>query len=135
MAARSRPADAVPLPPLHARVADGEATLPPGLDLEQFCRIPRFQDTYRKYLWRFPLERFDFIGLTERFDDSLDVLASRYGIDCAERGALNANPHRGVEPYEVEPAMARAILEANPGDAAIYQQALRRFPARPGSGT
>ncbi|HET8819187.1 MAG TPA: hypothetical protein VFM73_06550, partial [Xanthomonadaceae bacterium] len=105
----------------------GEAQLPPGLSLEGFCRLPRFQDTYAKYLWRFPVERFDFIGLTECFDASLADFSRRYGIDCRAPRALNANPAREEPRYDVTPAVERMILAANAADAAIYDQARRRF--------
>ncbi|MFK8041798.1 hypothetical protein, partial [Congregibacter sp.] len=45
--------------PLHQRMIEE------GWTLEEFARCKELRNIYSVFLWGFPLERFDFIGITE----------------------------------------------------------------------
>jgi hypothetical protein len=41
--------------------------------LAHFCFSHEMRNFYAQFLWNFPLDLFDFIGITERFDEDLQV--------------------------------------------------------------
>lgn len=102
--------------------------LPRGLTIEQFCAIKRFHNSYAKYLWGFRFERFRFVGITERYQESLGLLKRSLGIDVeASPRVLNANPERSGSEYEVPEPLRRRIIDCNALDVALYRRALQRF--------
>lgn len=44
--------------------------------LEEFCLCPEMRNLYCQYLWGFPLRAFDFIGITEYFEEELEYFSS-----------------------------------------------------------
>ncbi len=50
---------------LHRRVVEEQWSL------ERFCLGPELQNTYCKFLWGMPLERFAFVGITEFYEEDL----------------------------------------------------------------
>ena len=97
-----------------------------GMDLEQFVRLPHYQDTCAEYLWMFPLHRFDFIGIVEDYDAELERFGARFGLDprLLAGESRNRNPHKAEATYRVEPAMQRLIRSCNARDVALYERAL-----------
>ncbi|MGE3803217.1 MAG: sulfotransferase family 2 domain-containing protein, partial [Gemmataceae bacterium] len=47
--------------------------------LDKFLLHPHYRDRYARFLWRFPLERFDFVGITEHYQDDLEDLGEQMG--------------------------------------------------------
>lgn len=106
--------------PQHARHG-----LTPGLTLEQFVRLPQYQDSYAEYFWGFPLGRFDFIGIVEHHAAELERFARVFRIDVSlVAEPLNRNPETLGQRYEVDAAIESLIRECNPRDVRIYQRAL-----------
>lgn len=98
--------------------------LRPGLSLEQFVRVPQYQNTYAEYFWLFPLRRFDFIGIVEEYDTELERFARTFGVTADLRGeARNRNPDKAAPLYQVEPATERLIRACNARDVALYERA------------
>jgi hypothetical protein len=52
---------------LHCKVVEDKWSL------EHFCFSDEMRNFYAQFLWNFPLDLFDFIGITERFDEDLQV--------------------------------------------------------------
>ena len=97
--------------------------LRPGLSLEQFVRVPQYQNTYAEYFWLFPLWRFDFIGIVEDYDTELERFARRFSLSADLRGEpRNINPEKATRLYDVEPTMERLIRACNAKDVAIYER-------------
>lgn len=94
--------------------------------LEEFAKLPAFQNTYAQYLWGFSLERFEMIGIVERWDESVAKLAAMIGLETAAQTRLNANPEREQERYDLEPATHALIMMLNEQDQKIYEYALSR---------
>jgi hypothetical protein len=109
--------------PLHRRVVEEDWTL------ERFCLCDEMRDMYTQFLWGFPLENFDFIGITEHFDADLAEFAARHlGIAVtAER--LNAATGAG-ESYTIETGLHRRIAAFHGRDMALYARALALRQAR-----
>lgn len=93
-----------------------------GLDLAAFCALPRMAKIYRLFLGTIPLERFDIVGLTEAYEDTLKLFEAVTGVGLAER-VDNVTGHRPrIGPEE------RAALElAQPDNVAFYDAGRRRF--------
>lgn len=109
-----------PTQPLRNRV------LREGWSLQRFCLGPELRNLYRQYLWGFPAERFDFIGITERYDDDLALFGQRYlGGDAVVARAL-ANPQRDDQPYPIDPALRARIARHHDADVRLYAWAKAR---------
>lgn len=102
--------------------------LVPGLTLEQFVRLPHYRNTCAEYLWRFPLERFDFVGIVERFGEDWGRFGRMAGLAAELAIRANANPDRGGDAYRLDAKTAGLIRDMNRRDMALYERAwaLRR---------
>ena len=107
--------------PQHARWGLG-----PGLSLEDFVRLPQYQDSCAEYLWAFPLRRFEFVGIVEDHTSELRRFARTFGLSMPASVGLNRNPDKDGSRYEVEPETERLIRRLNPRDIALYESALGR---------
>ena len=95
----------------------------------EYCRWERFHNQYAKFLWRFDVERFDFVGITEDYARSVDVFRRRFGIDTWRGGpAFNVNPDKGMcQAYAVS-GKERALIErTNAEDLDIYERGKRHL--------
>jgi hypothetical protein len=54
-------------PRLHRKIVEEKWSL------EDFCFSPAMRNFYAQFLWSYPHELFDFIGITERFDEDLQA--------------------------------------------------------------
>ena len=101
--------------------------------LERFCLSEEMQNLYGKFLWNFPIENFDFIGITEHFDTDIAYFARTYlGIDGPiEPPRSNVNPDRqGDYSREIDPGLLEAIRTFHAEDYALYGLALEKRRAR-----
>jgi hypothetical protein len=95
-----------------------------GLTLEAYARIPHFHNVYAKYLFGMRLADFDFVGITENFDASLEVFRRMYGIQVPlPQAKMNTNPRKTGERYELPAALRTLIRDRNQKDLAIYRSA------------
>jgi hypothetical protein len=118
--------------PLHRRVVEE------AWSLERFCLSPELRDVYTQYLWGFPLQRFDFIGITEHYEDDLRYFSTRYLGKNAEPRKVNQRldaPEGGGE-QELPPGLREKVARFHAADLALYRQALElrqgRVEAQPG---
>src|SRR5690606_24419839 len=72
------------------------------------------------------LLRMKAIGLTDRFDESLEILSSRFGWNNLEYQPLNVTEGR-PSVSEIEPATIELIREMNEFDIAVYTTARLLF--------
>jgi hypothetical protein len=92
---------------------------------ERFALGAEMRDLYHEYLWGFDPARFDFIGITERYDHDLRRMAERFcgGIAVSAAAAL-VNPQRSEGGYRVEPGLRRRIEAHHARDMALYRRIL-----------
>lgn len=102
------------------------AGLVPGLSLEQFVEVPRFQNTMSEYLWGVDLERFDFVGLVEHWDEDFSRFFNMIGRPVAASPAINRNPTASERLYQPTPVQRAQIEARNDRDVALYRRALER---------
>ncbi|ADJ28053.1 sulfotransferase family 2 domain-containing protein [Nitrosococcus watsonii] len=97
--------------------------------LERFLLSKEHTNFQAKFLWRFPLKQFDFVGLTEYFQDSVEMLGR---VSPLLRGLpikiKNSNPKNsmGVN-YSIDSCLAAEFMRRNELDYNLYNQGVKRF--------
>lgn len=98
------------------------------LDLPGFAALPEMRDVHARFLAGVPLERFGFVGITEAFDEGMELFRRLF---CPERSIAvskrNANPARPGERYELEPGVRERIAALNRADLDLYARARARY--------
>ena len=84
---------------------------------------------YMQFLWEFPVERFDFIGVTEFYDEDLAYFARRYLGRVLEPQRLNVGESSGRE-YGLDPALRRKVEVFHDRDMDLYYAALQKRRGR-----
>lgn len=98
--------------------------LRPGLDLDGFLALPNYRDTLTEYLWGFPLERLDFIGTAECFDEDLGRLSRRFLEGRAlPRPVENRSPP-ALGPDRLDAGIRERVARANARDVALHRRLL-----------
>ena len=100
------------------------------LSLEAFAALPEMRDVQTRFLGEVPAERLAFVGLTERYDESIDLFRRAFYPELPlEAERTNVNPEREGQRYDLEPAVRSEIERLNEADEALYQAATNRFVA------
>ncbi|MEM1144998.1 MAG: hypothetical protein AAGI88_20625 [Pseudomonadota bacterium] len=112
---------------LHRRVIEER------WDLERFCLGAELQNTYSKFLWGFPLSRFDFVGITEHYASDVRGFASEFlkqpepTVASENVNTARESEHGEAEQQYIDDADFRLVVEAHhAADVALYRQALAR---------
>ena len=97
--------------------------------LERFLLGSEHADFQSQFLWRFPIEQFDFIGLAEHYSESLQLLGGLFPeFKTLEYRADNCNTaHAIASPYRVDPGTEAEFKVLNRGDYALYARAKAWF--------
>jgi hypothetical protein len=104
--------------PLHRRVVEEQWSL------EKFCLSTDMRNLYSQFLWGFPLERFDFIGITENYEADLRRLSRVYL--GREMQARVVNPRKSPRPAgeELGGRLRGQVEEWHAADIDLYRRAL-----------
>ncbi len=98
------------------------------LSLDAFAALPEMRDIQARFLGEVPAERLAFVGLTERYDESMDLFRRAfYPSLAAETEQTNANPERDGDRYDLDPALRTTIEGLNAADVKLYAVAVSRF--------
>lgn len=100
--------------------------------LEQFLLSREHTNFQAKFLWRFPLSQFDFVGLTEHFNDSVKMLGCVFPLlkDLPIK-VENRNPQNEIgENYKIDSCLVYEFMRRNKLDYALYNQATKLFLAQ-----
>ncbi|MBI3156016.1 MAG: sulfotransferase family 2 domain-containing protein [Burkholderiales bacterium] len=105
----------------------------PG-SLEDFLRGPLGPGFQARVLAALPIEALGFVGVTERYEDSLRAFSTAFGITLEVR-RLNLNPSRAQgafpAPAYAVPDELRGLMEERGGpDQVLYQRANALLDAR-----
>ncbi|SMO50963.1 sulfotransferase family 2 domain-containing protein [Fodinibius sediminis] len=104
--------------PLHRRVVEEDWTL------RQFAFSEELRNMYSMFLWNFPVERFDFIGLTEHYEQDVRYFADRYlGKDEIAVPQKNRSPRESKPGFEDE-GLIRELKSFHARDYELYNHAL-----------
>ena len=118
--------DPASAPPHHKQVIEEKWTL------EDFCLSPRFRNLYSQYLWAFPLENFDFIGITQFYEDDLAYFGERFLGIRLKSERLNTDQTQSM-PAQIDGALRSRIEKYHEADVELYGRALELRRVR-GSG-
>jgi hypothetical protein len=72
------------------------------------------------------LDRCEFVGLFDRFEDSVRLCCDRFGLTCATIPRLNATPGRPAS-QDIDPDVGAIIRERRRFDVELYEHAVRRY--------
>ncbi|MCB1701794.1 MAG: hypothetical protein H6985_11000 [Pseudomonadales bacterium] len=101
--------------------------------LETFCLCPELRNIYSKFLWCFPLSRFDFIGISEHRDSELQRFSSGILGICAQEAV--ARSEAPVATVAIDAELRARVQRYHSADMALYRRALgmreRALGARP----
>ena len=98
----------------------------------QFAVHPEFSNRQTHFTKGVALEDFSFVGIMEKMENSLDILADKFpemaGVDPVQK--VNANENRLGENYFITKEQTEIIRAANSLDYELYGSALAKFTAR-----
>lgn len=117
---------------LHRRVIEERWSL------ERFCLAPELRNLYSAFLWRFPLARFDFVGITEHYDEDVALFSERFlGGTRPQPAPRNVNrapePGKKTPPYIEDAAFRARIQRYHARDVSLYREALALRAAHRGA--
>jgi hypothetical protein len=101
------------------------------MTLEQFAELGPMRNEAARYLAGKPLSTFRFVGVTDRFSESLEALGDALGIEApAEPPRENVNPGRLTERYPIPDGTYERIRELNLLDLTAYEEATSLLDVR-----
>lgn len=92
-------------------------------DLDTFTELHKAQNTQARYLNALPVRLIGFVGVTERYNDSIRLINAQYDIKI-EAKAENANDKKRVTHENLSKAMEEKIEHLNKKDDALYREAM-----------
>jgi hypothetical protein len=98
------------------------------LSMEAFAALPEMRDVQARFLGELPVSKLAFVGLIERYDESMELFRRSFYPDlpvAAEQ--QNVNPERSGDRYELDPAIRAAIADLNATDMRLHPEVQARF--------
>lgn len=103
--------------PLHKRV------IMEDWSLQKFCLSEEMRNLYDKFLWAFPIEYFDFIGIVEFYDEDHAFFVNNYLQANTATERLNAAPSRN-HPMGLDRGFRQEVEIFHRADMRLYSTAL-----------
>ena len=113
---------------LHQRMLDE------NWSFEAFAFRPELRNVYSLFLWGFPVDRFNFIGITEHYDADLEVFGRHLLGAHLSPARVRQNPKRSTDTYELDEDLRRRIEHVHEREFALYRHALALREQRAGEG-
>lgn len=104
-------------PDLHRKIIEEDWSV------ERFCLSIELKNLYSQFLWGFPLEYFDFIGITEFYDEDLSYFSRQYLNTDLESHRVNVGKSKG-EKYQIESSFREELEQFHAHDMELYRTAL-----------
>ncbi|HEY4989548.1 MAG TPA: hypothetical protein VII09_07065 [Opitutaceae bacterium] len=99
-----------------------------NLTLREFADLEWMQNMSTRYQANKSVDDFEFIGIAERFQESMDLFCWMYGFrDPRPLPRANINPDRKADQYDLPPEVAAHIRDRNLSDLGWYQRAVERL--------
>lgn len=93
--------------------------------LEQFCFSEEYHNIYSKYLLGFSYESFDFIGLTEFYEDDLLYFSDKLLQVKLDSHKVNCAVDNKVGDYKVDSGFRREVESFHSKDMTLYTRVLQ----------
>lgn len=98
--------------------------------LDEFMALPANRNLQSRLLAAAPLEAIGFVGVTERYEESLALINEAYGLRLPVL-TTNCHPERKDRgSYAIDAEARQRILELNRADAELVERANRLLDAR-----
>ncbi|MEM9426131.1 MAG: sulfotransferase family 2 domain-containing protein [Pseudomonadota bacterium] len=97
-----------------------------GFSLAEFAAHPDNRNLQRQFLQSSDLGEFSFVGLVERYEDSLTRLSAEIGVALPAIAPQNTNAAANSG-YHLSPRDRRLIEDLNRDDMRLYERAHARF--------
>lgn len=97
---------------------------------EKFCFSDEMQNIYTQFLWKFPVQKFNFIGVVEFFDEDIKYFSKKYldkDIDTIPNTNINEDKK---DNYFDDEQMIRSLKQHHAKDYTIYEYALEQRQKR-----
>lgn len=105
--------------PLHQKVIREDWSL------EKFVFSEELRNLYSQFLWNFPIEKFDFIGIMEHYDEDLDYFGKNIlSLNDFSVPQKNVNPNSSNKYFQDE-KLIKDIKSFHFRDYEIYNYALQ----------
>ena len=116
-------------PPLHKRIVEEKWSL------EKFCLSDEMRDFYNQFLWGFPLQNFNFIGITEHFEEDFMYFTQKFLQTNMASYKVNINENKKGS-YPISKSFMKQIESFHQVDMELYHTALKfRFQRDQSIGT
>lgn len=92
--------------------------------LERFCLGPELKNTYSQFLWGFPLQKFDFIGILEDYENDLNYFSENILENNLKQYNKNANPSIQGKSYYENNNFKKQVQKHHSIDMDLYNKAL-----------
>jgi len=99
-------------------------------DLYEFAALRVHRNIQSRFLRTVPIELLGFVGLSERFGDSLALLNQQYGCNLSELTTSAAADPATINRVTVSRVEREAIAELNKDDLELYATACELFDTR-----
>ena len=103
--------------PLHRRVVEE------NWSIERFCLGPELRNLYWQFLWGFPLDYFDFIGITEFYEEDIAYFGQHYLGAYTKAKRLNVRTNGA---YQIDRLFRNEIEAFHDRDMDLYRKALEK---------
>jgi len=97
-----------------------------GFSLEEYIRDPDSCNLQAQYLESTNLNEFDFVGIVERYDESISKLSFNLGVSFEVATPANVNPKK-QEDYKTDNHFEKLILKYNDIDYELYKQGIEKL--------
>lgn len=106
-------------PKLHRRVIEEEWTI------EKFCLSKELRNLYKQFLWGFPLENFDFIGIVEFYNQDFKYFCRKYlNVELEEQKENIGDSN--TKKYQIDDEFYEKIKNFHKDDMVLYERALEK---------
>ena len=97
-----------------------------GWDMEKFLLSSEMTNYQSQFLWRLSIDAFDFIGITEKFHESMSLLKAKAPFfESLEFKSQNVNPDKIKQSqYNIPVNLADRFRDANSIDYDMYERIL-----------
>ncbi len=96
---------------------------------EKFFFHPFFRNLYSQFFYRFPVAYFDFIGITEDYEHSVECLSRlRPEFSGAAIYRKRVRARTAGDGWKLDPALRKDVEQYHAADTALYRDALSRLP-------
>ncbi len=97
--------------------------------LETFIKQRRFQNTQSRFFRGVPVEAVGFIGICEKYDESIDVINKVFNIEIPVT-KYNTNKKKKDDQYSPPEEIVELVSQSNKADCELYDKALQLFNHR-----